>query len=173
MLIARNGSPLLVGLHETGIFIASERVAFEKYTTNYVALEDGEVHLLDLTNRKQFYTLMQSRTCVIKETQDIQLKPLSCYGSFYEQEIYQQPEAILKVMGNGGRLSNSMDNTKLGGLEMYSDNISNIDNMVLIGCGSSLYSGMFGARIFKLLECFNSVQCIEASEFSPLDLPYT
>ena len=117
MLVARNGSPLLVGLHDQQIFVASERVAFEKYTQNYIALEDGEVHLLDLNNRKEFYTLMLKRTCVIKELQDVQVKPQSCYGSFFEQEIYQQPEAVLKVMGNGSRLSNSHDNTKLGGLE--------------------------------------------------------
>jgi len=58
MLVARNGSPLLVGLHKDSIYVASERVAFEKYTQNYISLEDGEVILLDLKNRNEFYKIM-------------------------------------------------------------------------------------------------------------------
>lgn len=88
MLVARNGSPLLVGLHEENIYVASERIAFEKYTQNYVALEDNEVILLDINNRSEFYTLMHNRVTVIKEVMDVQLRPLSCYRYFYEQEIY-------------------------------------------------------------------------------------
>ncbi len=75
-------------------------------------------------------------------------------------------------MGNGSRLSNSHDNTKLGGLELYAQDIATLDNLMIIGCGSSLYSGLFGSRIFKVLQCFNSVQCVEASEFTPQDLPH-
>lgn len=67
MLVARNGSPLLVGIHPDHIYIASERIAFEKYTQNYVALEDGEVILLDLHHRSKLSTLMHSRVSVIKE----------------------------------------------------------------------------------------------------------
>lgn len=43
--------------------------------------------------------------------------------------------------------------------------------MLIIGCGSSLYAGQFVAWIFKRLGCFNTIQCIEASEFQLIDIP--
>ena len=55
MVVARNGSPINIGLHEDSIYIASERLAFEKYTNHYVTLNDGEIILLDIENRKNFY----------------------------------------------------------------------------------------------------------------------
>lgn len=51
IIVARNGSPILVGLHEDTIFIASEKIAFEKYTENYINVGDGEVLELSLSNR--------------------------------------------------------------------------------------------------------------------------
>ena len=50
MIVARKGSPLLIGLSNDTIYVASERVAFEKYTRNYLALENNEVLLLDVNN---------------------------------------------------------------------------------------------------------------------------
>ena len=55
MVVARNGSPITIGLHEDTIYIASERLAFEKYTNHYVTLNDGEIILLDIENRSNFY----------------------------------------------------------------------------------------------------------------------
>lgn len=57
MLVARHGSPLLVGFDEESIYVASERIAFEKYTQNYIVLEDGEAMLLDLDKRQQFFSM--------------------------------------------------------------------------------------------------------------------
>jgi len=54
-VVARNGSPITIGLHEETIYIASERLAFERYTNHYVNLNDGEIILLDIENRKNFY----------------------------------------------------------------------------------------------------------------------
>lgn len=51
IVVARNGSPILVGLHEDSIFVASEKIAFEKYTENYIIVNEGEVLELSLENR--------------------------------------------------------------------------------------------------------------------------
>jgi len=54
MLVARHGSPLLIGFDEESIYVASERIAFEKYTQNYISLDDGEAILLDLNKRYSY-----------------------------------------------------------------------------------------------------------------------
>lgn len=52
------------------------------------------------------------------------MKPREGYSSFYEQEIHEQPETLLRCMGNGARLSNiEPDCPKLGGLELHIEEI--------------------------------------------------
>lgn len=88
MLVARKGSPLLIGLSADTFYVASEKVAFEKYTPFYIALEDNEVLLLDVKQIDLFKESMKERIRVIKEISDVQLKPLNPYRYFYEQEMY-------------------------------------------------------------------------------------
>jgi glucosamine--fructose-6-phosphate aminotransferase (isomerizing) len=98
-------------------------------------------------------------------------KPRAPFRTFYEQEIEEQPESILKVMGNGARLSVIADHCKLGGLDYNAEQISEIENMMIIACGSSFIAGLYALKFFKLLRIFNTVSAIEASEFSEEDMP--
>ena len=43
--------------------------------------------------------------------------------------------------------------------------------MLIIGCGSSLHAGLFAQHIFKHLDSFNTIQVIDASDFTKLDIP--
>jgi glucosamine--fructose-6-phosphate aminotransferase (isomerizing) len=62
MIVCRRGSPLLIGLHDDSIFVASEKIAFEKYTSNFISLKDGEVMELDIDTRREFYSRVKTRT---------------------------------------------------------------------------------------------------------------
>jgi glucosamine--fructose-6-phosphate aminotransferase (isomerizing) len=55
LVVARYGSPVLIGLHDEIILIASEKIAFEKYTSNYVSLQDLEIKELDLKGAKNHF----------------------------------------------------------------------------------------------------------------------
>lgn len=55
LIACKNGSPLVVGMSDFGVYIASEYVAFQKHTQDYITMEDGEIVLLDLENRKSYY----------------------------------------------------------------------------------------------------------------------
>jgi fructoselysine-6-P-deglycase FrlB-like protein len=46
-----------------------------------------------------------------------------------------------------------------------------IENLVIFGCGTSLYAGQYAAVFYKKLAIFNTVTCIEASDFEEHDLP--
>ena len=71
LIVSRVGFPILIGLHEDSIFIASEKIAFEKYTENYITMKDGETVELNLKNRKEFYKNNIFRTKKITEKTDI------------------------------------------------------------------------------------------------------
>ena len=57
---------------------------------------------------ENFYKTIKGRTLTIKEKVNVQLKPKEPFNSFYEQEINEQPETLLRCMGNGARLASFM-----------------------------------------------------------------
>ena len=109
----------------------------------------------------------------IKEKQVVELHPRAPYNYFFEQEINEQPEAVLRSFSMGARLGSNEgeDCTKLGGLEAFREEMNQIENILIVASGSSLNAGSFGAHFFHKLDCFNTVQCFEASEFNEYCVP--
>lgn len=60
----------------------------------------------------------------------IDKKPKPGYKWFFEQEIFEQPEAISKALNYGGRIA-SNNKVKLGGLDSREDDLKSIDNLVI------------------------------------------
>ena len=59
----------------------------------------------------------------------------------------------------------------MGGLDDNREKVLSIQNLLIVACGSSFFAGLYASRIFKMLGCFDTVQVIEASEFTDLDIP--
>ena len=97
--------------------------------------------------------------------------PKAPFTTFYEQEMMEQPEALIKCLNFGARLSGEKGCTKLGGFENNEKLLLGIENLLIVACGTSFFAGQYASKIFKLLSCFDTVQVIEASEFSDLDIP--
>jgi glucosamine--fructose-6-phosphate aminotransferase (isomerizing) len=88
------------------------------------------------------------------------------YAHWTLKEIYEQPSTVLNVMKN-----RIIDNKiVLTGLD--SKMLTNIDNIILLGCGSSYFAGEYGVHFFKELCCFNTVQIFDGAEFHEQDIPY-
>ena len=68
----------------------------------------------------------------------------------------------------GGRLNNGI---KLGGISKYNNKLSKINHIILIGCGTSYHSALYGQQFFKESGVFNNVQVFDGSEFEETDLP--
>ena len=99
--------------------------------------------------------------------------PKHPFKHWFEQEIYDQPNTIVRATGNRSRLRlhNIDDCPKLGGLEQFEKEIIKIENLVILACGSSYYAAQFCSSYFRRLGFLNSVQIIEGSEFTKYDLP--
>ena len=122
LIACKNGSPLLVGMSDDGVYIASEYIAFQKYTSNYVFLEDGEIIILDIKNKQEFYLNYKERLSSIEQVA-VHTTPKAPFKHFMEQEIMCQPKSILRALGYGARLSGGKGCTKLGGLEAFEKDI--------------------------------------------------
>jgi glucosamine--fructose-6-phosphate aminotransferase (isomerizing) len=80
--------------------------------------------------------------------------------------------SIQRTLNMGGRLLGD-NQVKLGGLDSYKDKLVDCEHIILMGCGTSYNAGQVGCKVIRSLQCFSTVQCIDASEFILDDIPVT
>jgi len=163
LVVACNGSPLVIGVAEDRTFIASETSAFNRYTKNFISMKDGEIGVLHADGS----TLDLSRTQKAPD-QKIELSPAP-FPHWTLKELVEQPEAIARALGFGGRLS--FDRVHLGGLDNNKEILSKIKSMTLSACGTSLNAAKYAEKIMKNLESFDHVIAIDSAETSEKDFP--
>lgn len=164
----RKGSPLLIGKNKDYVIIASEKSAFQKLINNYIYLDNDDITTLSAsrenleiqTNNK--YKIFK----LINENFDLTFKPYSCW---LEKEIFEQYEASKRALSFKGRLFDN--HIKLGGLEQNKNFLSSIQNIIILGCGTSYNAGYLSRSYFQELCHFNTVQIINASQFTEKDIP--
>uniref|UniRef100_A0A7S2MLC9 Glutamine--fructose-6-phosphate aminotransferase [isomerizing] n=1 Tax=Helicotheca tamesis TaxID=374047 RepID=A0A7S2MLC9_9STRA len=163
LVVACNGSPLVIGISDDRTFIASETSAFNRYTKNFISMKDGEIGILHADGR----TLDLSRKQRAPD-QEVKLSP-DPYPHWTLKECVEQPEAIARALGFGGRLSS--DQILLGGLDANYDTLKKIKYMTLSACGTSLNAAKYAERLMKHLGSFESVTSIDAAETEAKDFP--
>lgn len=163
MVVACNGSPLVIGLGTDRTFIASETSAFNRYTKNFISMKDGEIGVLHSDGR----TLDLSRKQVAPD-QQVKLSPAP-YAHWTLKELTEQPEAIANSLNFGGRMSH--DRVILSGLDRNEEKMSQIKHMTLSACGTSLNAAKYGEKLMKVLGSFDSVASIDAAETETKDFP--
>lgn len=164
MIVARCGSPLLIGTGVDFFIVSSDVAAFQRHTNNYITLDNLDVVELSLNmNLSHYrYLLLLIVKIRIEKTQleDIYLHPKKEYEYFLLQEIFEQPETINRAMNYGSRLqtvSNKITSVKLGGLEQYKEFIKPSKNLVLVACGTSFFASQFVLNLIRKLGTFNTV----------------
>jgi glucosamine--fructose-6-phosphate aminotransferase (isomerizing) len=163
ILAARKGSPMNIGISEDAMYLGSEISAFSKYTNKYLTLQEDEMIIVDLKRKHiEHARIKQSVEDFIEHSK-------GKYTHWTLKEIEEQPEAVARALNYGARLVK--DTAKLRGLEEVKDQMLEVKNLILLGCGTSLHAGLFGAYIFKQLGVLNTVQAIDGSEFTEPDIP--
>lgn len=171
----RHGSPILIGFDEqkTNAFIASEQSGFCKFAKNYVCLKDHDLVVLERKDGEVNFAKKNNymyRNIVSDEFSSFSIDNLGSFKHWTIKEIYEQPNSVLRALGNGGRiLSNS--SVKLGGLSGFVEELKNIDNLIILGCGTSLHAGLYASHLIKKISGFNTVQVFDGADFSTYDIP--
>lgn len=169
---ARHGSPLLVGLGDTFVMVASEQSGFSQYVNNYICLNNKDIITLEKKEGKvTMNTKGLSPTYNIKNVnKDFSSTTPDPYPHWTLKEIMEQPESIARTLGNGSRILND-SHVRLGGLDRMAKELQDIDNIILLGCGTSYHAGLIGCNYMKKLCNFNTVQIYDGAEFSTQDIP--
>ncbi|MBN2532280.1 MAG: glutamine--fructose-6-phosphate transaminase (isomerizing) [Spirochaetales bacterium] len=147
---ARNGSPLVVGIGKDEMFLASDVTAIIAHTKKAVYLEDGEVVFIkpedfittDINDKKITKEIEQ----ITWELQEIEKDGFPC---FMEKEIMEQPESIKRAMS--GRIDKELATAHLGGLNLSTKELINLERVKIIAAGTSFYAGMVGAYLLEAI----------------------
>lgn len=168
--ITRNGSPLLLGMENEYIIVASEQIAFSNYIKKYIVLDKDDIIEISKEKDAITYTKNINKYSIQKrEDTHIELTP-SGFKHWMLKEIEEQPEAIIRAINNGGRIE-SNSRVKLGGLDMYKSVLLKLNHIIILGCGTSYHSGLWSLDIFKILNIFDTVTAYDGAEFNVKDIP--
>jgi glutamine---fructose-6-phosphate transaminase (isomerizing) len=153
LVVARNGSPVVLGVGENEMFVASDVAALVRYTRQVVYLEDGEVATLrpgDYRTRALTsagpLAVRKTPTTVDADADDYEL---GAYTDYMSKEIHEQPEAIRRALR--GRLDERFSTAHLGGINLDARELRSIRQVKFLGCGSAYYAGQMGAGIIEEL----------------------
>lgn len=171
-----HGSPIIVGFNKKeGIAMASSEIlGFGNHDSfTYTTLKDKTIAILS-ENGITFSENDEDKriwSTISGDDEKIQVEyDKTKYKSWMEKEIFEQPESILRSFNNGGRFE-SEDSVKLGGLDKIKDRLTNIEYLILLGCGTSYYAGMYALPILKKIGGFINVSLYDGGEFTSLDIP--
>jgi glucosamine--fructose-6-phosphate aminotransferase (isomerizing) len=165
----RNGSPLLIGQNDEEVIITSEQSGFCNKMSNYITLHNDDICVITKNNENvsinTTHNYIKKNVTVVDSIQT----PFP-YEHWTLKEIYEQPDVILNSINKGGRIKNASE-VKLGGLEQYTNILKNVNNIIILGCGTSYFAGLYGMYFFKQLCQFNTVQVFDGAEFNEQDIP--
>jgi glucosamine--fructose-6-phosphate aminotransferase (isomerizing) len=165
----RNGSPLLIGQNENNVIITSEQSGFCNMISNYITLNNDDICVIEKIENDIFINTNHEYIKKKVTLLNLNLTP-EPYDHWTIKEIYEQPTVILNSINNGGRIKNSNE-VKLGGLEIHMERLKTINNIVLLGCGTSYHAGLYGSHFFKHICNFNTVQTFDGADFNEEDIP--
>ncbi|MET0235791.1 MAG: glutamine--fructose-6-phosphate transaminase (isomerizing) [Kibdelosporangium sp.] len=142
LVVARNGSPIVLGVGEGEMFIASDVAALVRYTQRVVYLQDGEIATV---RAGDFETTGRAETVELAD-EDYQLGE---YTDFMRKEMAEQPEAVRRALR--GRLDSRFATAHLGGLRLDARDLREVRRVKFLGCGTAYYAGQIGANLVEEL----------------------
>jgi glutamine---fructose-6-phosphate transaminase (isomerizing) len=163
IVLARRGSPLVLGIGHGESLAASDPSALAQHTDQVVYLEDNEVARLE--PGEFFISTLQNRRVDRRVTAiDVEMatQDRGEFPHFMLKEIFEQPETVENAIR--GRLNHSEGVAKLGGLESVLDRLEQARHLIIVSCGTSYYAGLLGRYVFEALTDL-TVEVELASEF--------
>jgi glucosamine--fructose-6-phosphate aminotransferase (isomerizing) len=189
LVAARNGSPVLLGIGDKEMFVASDAAALVRHTQQVVYLDDGEIATLDADGYRLETLDAEGRGREPLDAERSRLERLDGsaptrtvgttkapvtitwgattfekgdYAHYMLKEIMEQPAAV--EAATKGRLDDRFATAHLGGIDLEPRELQRFRRIAVLGCGSAFISGFLGAR---LLERMTRLPCdaIPAAEF--------
>ncbi len=148
VVVARMGSPIVLGVGKDGHFVSSDPSALLAHTKDVVYLEDGEVALI---TKDGFEVLSLAGTKRERQPETIEWDAEAVqkqgYDHFMLKEIFEAPEVIENTIR--GRLQVEKGRAKLGGLEPVLAEVADLNRLTITACGSAYLAGCVGKYMLE------------------------
>ncbi len=150
IVVARNSSPVLIGIGEGENLVASDASALVSRTKRVVYLDDGEIALLFPDKVVTMDASLNEKEKLIQEIEwEIEDAQKSGFSHFMLKEIFEEPDAVRNVMR--GRFDFESGNARLGGLEEVAKELESVERLILSACGTSYYACLVGEYMLEEL----------------------
>ncbi len=162
VVVARSGSPIVIGLGVGENFLASDQLALLNVTRRFIYLEEGDV--AEITRREVNIFDAKGQPVereVVESSAEHDAGDKGQYRHFMQKEIYEQPTALINTMES--RISGSSVVTESIGVNA-AQILEKVEHVQIVACGTSYNAGMTARYWF---EAIGGVSCdVEiASEF--------
>ncbi len=150
IVVARNGSPVVLGIGEKEMFVASDVAALVTPPARVVTLDDGEMATLKADDFRT-YTTEGSTTTATPTTVEWEAESYDMGGhdTYMHKEISEQADAVDRVLR--GRIDDRFSTVHLGGLNLDAREARGVRRIKILGCGTSYHAGQIGAQLIEEL----------------------
>ncbi len=164
LIVAKKGSPLVIGVGDDEYFVASDASPIIEYTKDVIYLEDEEMAIIPRKGDLCVKTMKNQQKTPYLHHLEMQLSSIEKGGfaHFMLKEIYEQPRSIKDSMR--GRLNVAKGIISLGGIIDYQQKLINCKRIIIVACGTSWHAGLVGEYLFEDLARI-PVEVEYASEF--------
>lgn len=164
IVVARSGSPLVIGVGHDETLIASDASALVGHTKQAIYLNDGEVALVK-KNSVEIKTLNAEPVSAKVEEIETNLAAIQKggYEHFLLKEIMEQPESLTETLR--GRVNLAEGTVHLGGPGLPVSELRNIRHLVIVGCGTAYHAGLLASYYIEQFTPEITVETVIASEY--------
>jgi glucosamine--fructose-6-phosphate aminotransferase (isomerizing) len=150
IVVARQGSPVLLGIGEQECFVASDASAVLAHTRSVVYLDDGDLAVLtaDSYHVRDAEAHVQLRQ-VNDIAWDLDAIELGGYPHFMLKEICEQPETVKSTLR--GRLLLEEGTARLNGLKLAPEAVAAVRRVLIVACGTSWHAALVGRHLIEEL----------------------
>jgi glutamine---fructose-6-phosphate transaminase (isomerizing) len=150
IIVARKGSPLIIGVGKNETLIASDAYALVGHTQNAIYLNDGELAVCTRSGVELKDLAAQPLTAKVEQIEaDMSAIQKQGYDHFLLKEIMEQPTTLRSTLN--GRVVPAENRAQLGGLNMSEDELREVEHVVIIGCGTAYYAGLLASYYLEQL----------------------
>ncbi|NNE27329.1 MAG: glutamine--fructose-6-phosphate transaminase (isomerizing) [Saprospiraceae bacterium] len=148
---AKLSSPLVFGIGDDEMFLASDASPLIQYTNKVVYLEDGEIITAHRNGDYEIRTLTNKVSDPTVQKLDLKIDELekAGYPHYMLKEIFQQPVSVAESMR--GRINANEGWATLGGMAPHINRIAQSNRIVIMACGTSWHAGLIAEYLFEEL----------------------
>lgn len=150
IVVARRGSPLLLGVGDEELFVASDASAILAHTRSVIYLDDGDIGVVTRSGYRVIDSQKKLQERAVREVDwELDAIELGDHEHFMVKEIFEQQTTVERALA--GRILLDEGSARLNGLNLGPDELSGIRRILMLGCGTSFHAGLIGRHIIEEL----------------------